>query len=80
MPFIQLVYQSTVFLSRSSLSLGLPPLPERLLPLPSIFQGLVLLSLAFESAVGIFRAENEGLSILVVFVLVSIEGMFGGLA
>ncbi|KAI9509166.1 batten's disease protein Cln3 [Russula earlei] len=39
-PLWQLVYQSTVFLSRSSLSLGLPALPTRALPIPSIIQGV----------------------------------------
>lgn len=41
-PFWALTYQSFVFLSRSSLSLGFPPIPRLLLPLPAIFQGVIL--------------------------------------
>ncbi|RDX52007.1 batten's disease protein Cln3 [Lentinus brumalis] len=79
-PLWQLVYQTTVFLSRSSITLGLPPLPGRLLSLPAIVQGFILTILAFESAVGIFGDENEGMSFAFVFLLVSIEGICGGLA
>ncbi|KAH9057339.1 batten's disease protein Cln3 [Lactarius vividus] len=46
-PLWQLVYQSTVFLSRSSLSLGLPPLPTRAISIPSPI-------LSSESALGYF--------------------------
>ena len=76
----QLVYQTTVFLSRSSITLGLPPLPGRLLSAPAILQGFILTTLAFESAVGIFGDEHEGLSFALVFLLISIEGICGGLA
>ncbi|KAI0767514.1 batten's disease protein Cln3 [Fomes fomentarius] len=79
-PLWQLVYQTTVFLSRSSITFGLPPLPGRLLSLPAIVQGIVLCTLAFESAVGVFGDENEGTSFAFVFLLVSIEGICGGLA
>jgi len=79
-PLWQLVYQTTVFLSRSSISLGIPPLPARFLALPSIFQGLILLTLAFESSVGFFSAESEAFSISIVFILISIEGICGGSA
>jgi len=82
-PLWQLVYQSTVFLSRSSLSLGLPALPERLLPLPAITQAIILLLLAYESAVGVFSAgdgPNERTSIFFVFFLICLEGICGGLA
>jgi battenin len=41
-PFWALTYQSFVFLSRSSLSLGFPPIPRLLLPLPAILQGVIL--------------------------------------
>jgi battenin len=41
-PFWALTYQSFVFLSRSSLSLGVPPIPRILLPLPAILQGVIL--------------------------------------
>jgi battenin len=76
----QLVYQTTVFLSRSSISLGLPPLPARLLSLPAFVQGAILFILAIESAVGIFGDDSEGLSFSLVFLLISIEGFCGGLA
>ncbi|EGO01186.1 hypothetical protein SERLA73DRAFT_179291 [Serpula lacrymans var. lacrymans S7.3] len=79
-PLWQLVYQTTVFISRSTISLGLPPLPERLLSVPAIAQFFILNLLAFESAVGIFSEASEGLSIAFVFLLISIEGICGGLA
>ena len=81
-PYIstQLVYQSTVFLSRSSLSVGIPPLPSRLLSIPAILQAMILITLVFESAVGIFDSANEGWSIFCVFLLISAEGTCGGLA
>ncbi|KAG6333470.1 hypothetical protein ID866_5619 [Astraeus odoratus] len=76
----QLVYQTTVFMSRSTISLGIPPLPTRLLPLPAVVQLMILITLAYESAVGIFAEDHEGWSILFVFILISIEGICGGLA
>ncbi|KAJ7507373.1 CLN3 protein-domain-containing protein [Mycena galericulata] len=79
-PLWQLVYQTTVFLSRSSISIGLPPLPARLLPLPAIIQAGILLALAFESAVGIFPDASEAWSIGTVFLLISLEGICGGSA
>ncbi|KAF8065266.1 batten's disease protein Cln3 [Lyophyllum atratum] len=79
-PLWQLVYQTTVFFSRSSISIGLPPLPARLLPLPAILQSLILIVLAFESAVGLFPESANGASIMAVFLLISLEGICGGLA
>ncbi|KAJ4490376.1 batten's disease protein Cln3 [Lentinula aciculospora] len=79
-PLWQLVYQTTVFLSRSSISIGIPPLPPNLLPLPSVLQGFILLLLAFESSIGFYGEEAEGLSITTVFILISLEGICGGLA
>ncbi|KIJ63587.1 hypothetical protein HYDPIDRAFT_40996 [Hydnomerulius pinastri MD-312] len=79
-PLWQLVYQSTVFVSRSTISLGLPPLPAKLLSAPAIVQFAILVTLAFESAVGIFPEDREGSSIALVFILISIEGICGGLA
>ncbi|KAJ7242064.1 batten's disease protein Cln3 [Mycena rebaudengoi] len=80
-PLWQLVYQTTVFISRSSISIGLPPLPARLLPLPAILQAGILLTLVFESAVGIFPSNaNEAWSIATVFCLISLEGICGGSA
>ncbi|KLO06520.1 batten's disease protein Cln3 [Schizopora paradoxa] len=79
-PLWQLVYQATVFLSRSSISFGLPPLPARLLSLPAIVQAVILLFLATESGLGIFPDNAEGLAIGVVFLMISFEGVCGGLA
>ncbi|KAI6020128.1 hypothetical protein PISMIDRAFT_206038 [Pisolithus microcarpus 441] len=79
-PLWQLVYQTTVFISRSSISLGIPPMSIRLLPLPAIAQLAILITLACESAFGIFSEDHEGRSIAFVFVLISIEGICGGLA
>ncbi|WVQ73601.1 hypothetical protein IAR50_003180 [Cryptococcus sp. DSM 104548] len=54
-PFWALTYadQTFVFISRSSLSIGLPPLPRRLLSLPAILQFIVL-SLLFLQARSFF--------------------------
>ncbi|KDR77283.1 hypothetical protein GALMADRAFT_246616 [Galerina marginata CBS 339.88] len=79
-PLWQLVYQATVFLSRSSISLGLPALPARFLPLPAIVQFGILLTLAYESAYGLFGEEHESMNVFFVFVLISVEGICGGLA
>ena len=76
----QFVYQGAVFFSRSSISLGCPPLPEKLLPVPAITQFAILLTLVYESAVGIFGDSSEGTNFFLVFLLVSIEGICGGLA
>lgn len=77
-PFWQLVYQTTVFLSRSSISLGLPPIPANMLPVPAVAQALILTTLAFESAVGIFG--SQGFSFAMVLLLIGLEGICGGLA
>ena len=74
------MYQVTVFFSRSSISLGLPPLPERLLPAPAVIQLFILLTLVYESAIGIFDDSSEDASFSPVFLLVSIEGICSGLA
>ncbi|KAG1859261.1 batten's disease protein Cln3 [Suillus subluteus] len=79
-PLWQLVYQTTVFFSRSSISLGLKTLPARFLPAPAIIQFVILLLLVFESAVGLLPEDREGGSIFLVFILISIEGVCGGLA
>ncbi|KAH8979629.1 batten's disease protein Cln3 [Lactarius akahatsu] len=76
-PLWQLVYQSTVFLSRSSLSLGLPALPTRAIPIPSVIQGLLLAILSSESALGYFP---DALAPGLVFCLISVEGICGGLS
>jgi battenin len=83
--------QSFVFLSRSSLSLGLPPIPKRLLPVPTIIQFFVLLLLSLQAsrfifASSVFTPPNEppsqgvDRSITVVFLLMCLEGMCGGSA
>jgi len=79
-PLWQLVYQTTVFFSRSSISLGVPALPVRLMSLPAIVQFLIFLALMYESAIGLFADESESLSIFFVFTLISLEGLCGGLA
>ncbi|KAF8452454.1 batten's disease protein Cln3 [Boletus edulis BED1] len=79
-PLWQLVYQSTVFISRSSISLGIPPLPETFLSFPAVAQFLILVTLMYESAVGIFSEDHPSTSIIFVFLLISIEGICGGLA
>lgn len=83
--------QSFVFLSRSSLSLGLPAIPLRLLPLPSIIQFFILTLLSLQSSRFIFSAAaftppapppNVGVdrSITIVFLLMCLEGLCGGSA
>ncbi|OJA19793.1 hypothetical protein AZE42_05618 [Rhizopogon vesiculosus] len=79
-PLWQLVYQITVFLSRSTLSLGLKPLPARLLPAPAIIQFVILVILVLESAFGLLPESRAEGSIFLVFLLISIEGICGGLA
>ncbi|EIW79659.1 batten's disease protein Cln3 [Coniophora puteana RWD-64-598 SS2] len=79
-PLWQLVYQASVFLSRSSISFGLPPIPERLLPAPAFVQLGILFVLVIESALGIFSEDREGRSFALVFLLIGIEGICGGLA
>jgi battenin len=69
-----------VFLSRSSISLGIPALPQSLLPLPAIIQAIILLVLTYESAVGFFDDNDEVWSVFLVFILISLEGICGGLA
>ncbi|KAK1922619.1 protein BTN1 [Papiliotrema laurentii] len=88
-PFWSLVYQSFVFISRSSLSLGLPPIPRRYLAVPSIIQFVVLVLLSLQSARFIFSAPeytppaippSTGVdrSITFVFLLICLEGLCGG--
>jgi battenin len=56
------------------------PFIARLLPAPAIIQFVILLLLIFESAVGLLPKDREGGSIFLVFMLISIEGICGGLA
>lgn len=60
--------------------MGLPALPSRLLSLPAIVQSAILLTLALESGVGLIPDHLEGLAFGMVFLLISIEGICGGLA
>ena len=76
----QLVYQTTVFLSRSSISLGLPPLPSHLFYLPAVTQAVILAILSLESGVGIIPQSSETAAVAFVFILISLEGICGGSA
>ncbi|WVF65413.1 protein BTN1 [Kwoniella sp. CBS 6097] len=89
-PFWSLTYQTFVFLSRSSLSLSIPPIPLRFLPLPSIIQFFVLSALYLQAKHFIFSSPTytppnipptTGVdhTIGIVFLLICIEGLCGGL-
>jgi len=62
------------------ISLDFPPLPEKLLPVPAVIQLDILLTLVCERAIGNFGDSSEGASFYLAFLLVSIEGICGGLA
>ncbi|KLT46465.1 batten's disease protein Cln3 [Cutaneotrichosporon oleaginosum] len=90
-PFWSLTYQSFVFISRSSLSLGLPPIPRALLPVPTVIQFFVLVLLALQSRSFIFAtpeytppapepATGVDRSITAIFLLTCLEGLCGGSA
>lgn len=84
-PLYQLIYQSTVFLSRSSISIGFPALPQRWLSAPAVVQGVLTVVLGVESAVGwgVFGAEDgvsEDSHIWFVMGCIALEGVCGGLA
>jgi len=89
-PLWQLVYQTTVFFSRSTISFGIPPIPSRFLSIPAIIQFCVLIILGLESSTGLFESGNnivnqiaerwQGASVVIVFLLISVEGICGGLA
>lgn len=83
--------QTFVFVSRSSLSLGLPPLPRRLLPLPTLTQFFVLVLLYSQARSFIFSTPEytppapeppSGVdrAITAVFFLTCLEGLCGGSA
>jgi battenin len=86
----KLVYQTTVFFSRSTISMGIPPIPSRFLSMPAIIQFFVLVILGLESATGLFESGSsatnptpegwEGASVIIVFLLICVEGIGGGLA
>jgi battenin len=77
---LQLIYQTGVFVSRSSISFGLPPLPRSLMHLPAIVQALMLVTLTSESAADLLGPVTSTNTITLVMFLISIEGICGGLA
>lgn len=78
----QLIYQTFVFISRSSLSiLHLPPIPIRYLPLPTLFQLALLALTSLESSLGYLEASfGENGAIWCTFGLIACEGLAGGSA
>ena len=83
--------QTFVFLSRSALSLGLPPIPKHLLPLPAVIQFSILSLLSLQASQFIFSsraytppsippAEGSDGTITIVFLLMCLEGLCGGSA
>lgn len=78
----QLVYQTFVFISRSSLSiLHLPPIPIPYLPLPTLFQLLLLLLTSLQASLGYLESSlGENGAIWVTFGMIACEGLAGGSA
>ena len=78
----QLLYQTFVFISRSSLSIfHLPPLPLSLLPLPTLIQLLILSLTILESTTSIFvKFFGESGATWITIGLVCCEGLAGGSA
>lgn len=77
-PLYQLVYQTFVFLSRSSISIfKLPAIPRHLLWLPAVLQTGLLAVLLTESLYAWFR---ESIASPLVIVLICVEGLAGGSA
>ncbi|WRT69193.1 uncharacterized protein IL334_006177 [Kwoniella shivajii] len=93
-PFWSLTYQTFVFISRSTLSLSIPPIPLTFLPLPSIIQFIVLSLLYLQSKYFLFTSssytppntptgdQDHGIdqTIPIAFMLICVEGLCGGLA
>lgn len=81
-PLYQLIYQTFVFISRSSLSLfHLPPLPMSLLPVPSLIQLGLLALTSLESATSFISSSlGDGATTWLVLGLISLEGLCGGSA
>ncbi|POY70414.1 hypothetical protein BMF94_6589 [Rhodotorula taiwanensis] len=81
-PLWQLLYQTFVFISRSSLSiLHLPPLPLALLPLPTILQVVILAITTCEAATSFLVALfGEHGATWCTALLVCCEGLCGGAA
>ncbi|KAL1663367.1 batten's disease protein Cln3 [Schizophyllum commune] len=81
----QMTYQMTVFLSRSSLLLSIPALPERLLPLPATVQGFLLAILVYISistgsyGVDVMVKDGDAVGIIYLILgLIALEGVCGG--
>ncbi|GAA96738.1 uncharacterized protein L969DRAFT_90665 [Mixia osmundae IAM 14324] len=80
-PLWQLVYQTFVFFSRSSISIfRIPPLPKRLIPLPSLAQVALLGIALLESTRGILTSTFGRHARTSVVAVVALEGLSGGLA
>ncbi|KAJ1301102.1 hypothetical protein OPQ81_003518 [Rhizoctonia solani] len=84
-PLWQLIYQAFVFLSRSSISLGLPTLPTTLLPAPAVIQAVIMGTLALESSTGFLsgtqpETTTQGFVLPILILLIAVEGICGGLA
>lgn len=84
-PLWQLIYQAFVFLSRSSISLGLPALPTALLPAPAVIQAVIMTTLALESSTGFLsgaspESTTQGFVLPILMFLIAVEGICGGLA
>jgi battenin len=75
-------WQTFVFFSRSSsVIFRVPPLPLRLIPLPSLLQFGVLIIGLFESSKSIFTSLfDPAYAIGACAVLIALEGLFGGTA
>ncbi|GAA6003343.1 hypothetical protein JCM10207_000285 [Rhodosporidiobolus poonsookiae] len=81
-PLYQLLYQTFVFFSRSSISLfHLPPLPLRLLPLPTLLQlGILFLTTSEAGTSYLVSLLGEHGATWAVMVLICAEGLCGGAA
>ena len=82
-------HRPNLFLSRSSLSFGIPPLPRRYLPVPAVVQFFVLSLLILQSSNFIFSppaftppaippAQGIDRTITFVFLLICLEGLCAG--
>ncbi|BGO97358.1 battenin CLN3 protein [Rhodotorula toruloides] len=81
-PLWQLLYQTFVFVSRSSISiLHIPPLPLRLLPLPTALQLVILSLTTLEASTSFVVAVlGEHGATWIVAGLICCEGLCGGAA
>ncbi|KAK4703610.1 battenin, partial [Phenoliferia sp. Uapishka_3] len=78
----QLIYQTFVFFSRSSLSIfRLPPLPRALIPLPTMVQVCLLIFTTMEAYTNFLSSSfGEAGATWIVAGLIAMEGISGGLA